>query len=201
MSTYNLKTGDILLFDNEGGGSMGVFSWLIKKATDSNITHVAMVLKDPVFISPVLKGYYVWESGWEGTPDPQDGKVKFGVQITPLEEILQSYQKTKGKIYVRRAQYEQDLFTTEKLEEIHKVVYNKVYDIVPKDWFEAMFRRDDDPQKTSRFWCSALVGYIYVQCGALHPDTDWSMIRPSDFVKNYLQYINGLSLEELTELI
>jgi len=31
MSKYNLKTGDILLFDYEGGGSMGIFSWLIKK--------------------------------------------------------------------------------------------------------------------------------------------------------------------------
>ena len=97
MSKYNLKTGDILLFDYEGGGSMGIFSWLIKKATKSNITHVAMVLKDPVFINSVLKGYYVWESGWEGTPDPQDGKVKFGVQITSLEDIIQSYKKRMVK--------------------------------------------------------------------------------------------------------
>ena len=98
MSKYNLNTGDILLFDYEGGGSMGIFSWLIKKATKSNITHVGMVLKDPVFINPSLKGYYVWESGWEGTPDPQDGKVKFGVQITPFEEIFQNYKKKNGKI-------------------------------------------------------------------------------------------------------
>ena len=46
-----------------------------------------------------LKGYYVWESGWEGTPDPQDGKVKFGVQITPFEEIFQNYKK-KNDSYV-----------------------------------------------------------------------------------------------------
>ena len=157
-------------------------------------------MKDPIWLHPSLKGTFLWESGWEGTPDPQDGQVKFGVQITPLEEILQSYQKTKGKIYVRRVRYKHDPFTHENLESIHKVVYDKVYDIVPKDWFEAMFRSDNDPQKTSRFWCSALVGYIYVQCGALHPGTDWSMIRPSDFVKNYLQYINGVTLEELTEL-
>jgi len=200
MSKYNLKTGDILLFDYEGGGSMGIFSWLIKKATKSNITHVAMVLKDPVFINPVLKGYYVWESGWEGTPDPQDGKVKFGVQITPLEEIIQSYKKKNGKIYVRRVTCPRDLFTTEKLLQIHEIVYNKIYDIIPKDWIEAMFRRDDNPQKTTRFWCSALVGYIYVQCDCLHPGTDWSIIRPSDFVENYLQYINDISLGELTEL-
>ena len=200
MSKYNLKTGDILLFDYEGGGSMGIFSWLIKKATKSNITHVGMVLKDPVFINPSLKGYYVWESGWEGTPDPQDGKVKFGVQITPLEEIIQSYKKKNGKIYVRRVTCPINLFTTEKLLQIHEIVYDKIYDIIPTDWIEAAFRRDDNPQKTPRFWCSALVGYIYTQCGCLHPGTDWSIIRPSDFVEDYLQYINDIELSELTEL-
>jgi len=200
MSKYNLNTGDILLFDYEGGGSMGIFSWLIKKATKSNITHVGMVLKDPVFINPSLKGYYVWESGWEGTPDPQDGKVKFGVQITPFEEIFQNYKKKNGKIYVRRVTCPINLFTTEKLLQIHEIVYDKIYDIIPTDWIEAAFRRDDNPQKTSRFWCSALVGYIYTQCGCLHPGTDWSMIRPSDFVEDYLQYINDIELSELTEL-
>ena len=200
MSKYNLNTGDILLFDYEGGGSMGIFSWLIKKATKSNITHVGMVLKDPVFINPSLKGYYVWESGWEGTPDPQDGKVKFGVQITPFEEIFQNYKKKNGKIYVRRVTCPVNLFTTEKLLQIHEIVYDKIYDIIPTDWIEAAFRRDDNPQKTSRFWCSALVGYIYTQCGCLHPGTDWSMIRPSDFVEDYLQYINDIELSELIEL-
>ena len=200
MSKYNLNTGDILLFDYEGGGSMGIFSWLIKKATKSNITHVGMVLKDPVFINPSLKGYYVWESGWEGTPDPQDGKVKFGVQITPFEEIFQNYKKKNGKIYVRRVTCPRNLFTTEKLLQIHEIVYDKIYDIIPTDWIEAAFRRDDNPQKTSRFWCSALVGYIYTQCGCLHPGTDWAMIRPSDFVEDYLQYINDIELSELTEL-
>ena len=200
MSKYNLNTGDILLFDYEGGGSMGIFSWLIKKATKSNITHVGMVLKDPVFINPSLKGYYVWESGWEGTPDPQDGKVKFGVQITPFEEIFQNYKKKNGKIYVRRVTCPINLFTTEKLLQIHEIVYDKIYDIIPTDWIEAAFRRDDNPQKTSRFWCSALVGYIYTQCGCLHPGTDWSIIRPSDFVEDYLQYINDIELSELTEL-
>ena len=198
MSKYNLKTGDILLFDYEGGGPMGFFSWLIKKATRSNITHVAMVLKDPVFINPVLKGYYVWESGWEGTPDPQDGMVKFGVQITPFEEIFQSYKKDKGKIYVRRVTCPIDLFTTEKLSQIHEIVYNKIYDIIPRDWIEAAFRRDDNPQKTSRFWCSALVGYIYTKCGLLKPDTDWSNLRASEFSVEYdnnIKFINGASLD------
>ena len=61
------------------------------------------------------------------------------------------------------------------------MVYEKPYDIAPKDWIQAFFRRDSVPQKTDRFWCSALIGYIYTKIGILDPNTDWSILRPSDF--------------------
>ena len=50
-----------------------------------------MVIKDPAFIHPSLKGTYIWESSWEGKPDPQDGEIKLGVQITPFLEIYDHY--------------------------------------------------------------------------------------------------------------
>ena len=84
----DLKTGDLLLFNNHSGGLFGTFTNLIKWGTHSNYTHVALVLKDPTFIHPSLKGLYVWESTYNGCPDPQDGKIKLGVQITPLLECL-----------------------------------------------------------------------------------------------------------------
>ena len=177
MSRFGLKTGDILLFSN-GGNS--IFSSLIKIFTYSQFTHIGMVLKDPDFINPSLKGYYIWESGIEEEPDPQDGKKKLGVQITPFEEIYQSYLQDKSTIYVRRVS-ECSNFNNTKLDEIHKVVYDKPYDIVPSDFIEALFRKDNEPQKISRFWCSALIGYIYTQCGILNSDTDWSILRPCDF--------------------
>ena len=65
----NLKTGDLILFDN---GGCNIFSMLIKYFTQSEITHIGMILKDPDFIDPPLQGYYVWESNYEGEPDPQD---------------------------------------------------------------------------------------------------------------------------------
>ena len=99
MSQFNLKTGDILLFSYHGDS---LFSYLIKKFTHNKFTHVAMVHKDPEFIHPSLKGYYLWESGEENYPDPQDNKKKLGVQITPFEEIYQSYAKTNSEIYLRR---------------------------------------------------------------------------------------------------
>ena len=138
-----------------------------------------MIIKDPTFISPCLKGTYVWESGWEGEYDPQDNKIKLGVQITPLKEILENF--SNSKVIIRKLNCPPITFTDEKLRKIHDIVYDKPYDIIPKDWIQAFFRKDGEPQKTDRFWCSALVGYIYTKCGILKSDTDWSILRPSDF--------------------
>jgi len=200
---YKLKTGDLLLFDNKGGGIMGIFSTLIKKITKSDISHIAMVLKDPDFVDPPLKGIYVWESNYEGKPDPQDGTIKFGVQITPIEEIFDYYRKNKSKVFVRRIICYPSIFSKNNLEDIHKVVYDKVYDITISDWIEAIERKDKKPQKTDRFWCSALVGYIYTKCGLLSPNTDWSILRPSDFTTKYsssLEFLNNACLDNEAQL-
>ena len=39
-------------------------------------------------------------------------------------------------------------------------------------------------QNTKRFWCSALVGYIYTKCGILSESTEWSCLSPADFSSN-----------------
>jgi len=175
----NLKTGDLILFCGHDTGIFSLLSGLIKYGTHSNFTHVGMVLVDPTFIHPALKGTYVWESSWEGTPDPQDNKTKLGVQITPIEQILKCF---KGSIAItRKLNCDPKHFSNENLKKVHDVVYGKPYDIHPSDWIEALFKTDIHPQKTDRFWCSALVGYIYTKCGILQPDTDWSIMRPSDF--------------------
>ena len=191
----NLETGDLLLFTEKGSGLFGFFLNMIKWATHSDYVHVAMVLKDPTFINPNLKGMYVWESSWEGKPDPQDGKIKLGVQITPLQEILDAYKKN-GHVFIRKLTAPKEKFDINKLTEVHNVVYNKPYDIVPTDWIEALLQKDLSPQKNSRFWCSALVGYIYTKCDILIPSTDWSIMRPSDFAitRENLRFVNGCYL-------
>ena len=78
----NFKTGDLLLFDYENYYGLGIFSYLIKKITHSNYSHIGMILKDPDFLEEPLQGYYLWQSDWTGYPDPQDGNKKLGVQIT-----------------------------------------------------------------------------------------------------------------------
>ena len=193
-----LKTGDLLLFNDQTHGAFGAFTKIIKWGTHSNYSHTAIVLRDPSFIHPSLKGLYVWESSKEDKPDPQDGKKKIGVQITPIDEVLSPYTRTGGHVYYRKVISEENLFTDEKLKEVHSVVYNKPYDIVPTDWIEAFLKKDPDPQKTSRFWCSALCGYIYTQCGLLNSNTDWSILTPNDLSLDgeNLTFCENVSLSE-----
>ena len=181
----SLKTGDLLLFSNHSSGFFGIFTSMIKWGTHSNYSHTGIILKDPVFINPSLKGLYVWESSYNGKPDPQDNKVKIGVQITPLYELIEEYKKTGGSIFARKVKstsqiHVKEIFNNNVLTDIHTVVYNKPYDIVPTDWIEAFLKYDHSPQKTDRFWCSALVGYIYTRVGILSDKTDWSVLTPND---------------------
>ena len=64
------------------------------------------------------------------------------------------------------------------------------------DWILALFRKDRKKQNTSRFWCSALVGYIFTKCGILNKNTDWSILRPCDFslMGEDLHFNKGFSL-------
>ena len=197
----DLKTGDLILCNyTKKGGFLSIFTRLIKWCTKSDYSHAGMILKDPSFLHPTLKGLYVWESTNPGEPDPQDGKVKFGVQISPLSELM-SYYKTRGHIYVRRVNCSPDLFSDVNLTKVHNVVYDKPYDVVPTDWLEALVKVDPEPQKTSRFWCSALVGYIYTKCGLLDKETDWSILAPANFSleREDLKFCNGVSLANVEE--
>lgn len=256
-----LKTGDLLLCDNLEQKGLGLFGWLIKYGSQSDFSHIAMVVVNPDFtyLDKPLKGVYVWQSGTSQIPDAEDGKRKIGVQLTPIVDFITTY---KGKIYLRRLHihfaedciennttiinigtgstalvtrninrnrlintftntigyiysgfsilkyllyksnqpiedkdededeykhkhknhyHTENPFTHDRMKEIHDCVYNKPYDIVVRDWIEAYCKKDPDPQKISRFWCSALAAFIYTKVGLLDEKTDWSIIRPSFF--------------------
>jgi hypothetical protein len=207
----NLKTGDLLLcsWHNPRCTSccdclFNNFDSCIKWGSHSNWTHSAIVLRDPTFIHPALKGLYVWESSKEPHADPQDGKKKIGVQITPLHELISCY-KGSGVIIVRPIHSDPNLLNEDNMKKVHDIVYGKPYDLNPIDWVEAFLKKDLNPQKTGRFWCSALCGYIYTKCGLLDPKTDWSILAPNDFdiaqdgINGGLEWTHGnwLGYEEL----
>jgi len=53
--------------------------------------------------------------------------------------------------------------------------------MVITDWIEAYCKKDRHPQKTSRFFCSALIGYIYTKLTLFDATVDWSILYPNFF--------------------
>tara|TARA_Y100000590_G_scaffold294719_1_gene332110 strand:+ start:303 stop:932 length:630 start_codon:yes stop_codon:yes gene_type:complete len=178
MNICDLQTGDIVLVSNYEKGMFNLFLDMIRYGTHSDYVHIGMIVKDPQFTEKPLSGTFFWESSYEGTPDPQDGKVKLGVQMTPIEDLFKNY--SSATFYVRKFN-DYSLFTEEALKEVHDIAYCKPYDINPRDWILALFQWDPTPQLTNRFWCSAFVGLILTKVGILEPETDWTIMRPCDF--------------------
>lgn len=179
-----METGDIILFNY----SHGFLSYFLKYVTHSNYTHVGLILVDPIYIHPCLKGKFVWQA------------LDDGMTIKPLSDVLKIYEDSK--VLYRKLIKNKEL-DHEKLREIDEKVRHSTYDFNVIDWIEAGIRVDSHPKKTDRFWCSALVGYIYTMLGILKEDTDWSILRPSDFSLDgeRLNFINDFKLAPYEELI
>lgn len=181
----NLQTGDLLLFSS----SLTWIDFLLKLFTSSKFTHIGVILKDPLYINDTLKGYYLLHSGLESFHDEEDGKIKYGVQISELSKVFDEYRdEKKGHLFVRRLKTERTEEFQQKMKQIHTVVHNKPYDLHPLDWLKAEFelrKHDDipfkDSHRTDSFWCSALVAYTYVRLGYLDESIPWTFIAPNQF--------------------
>ena len=173
----SLKTGDLLLFSElPSSCCMSCLDCLIKKCTKSKYSHSALVVVDPPW-EPKLKGTFVWESSWHGTPDPQDDTIKFGVQLTPLTFYTERY-PGRVSIWVRH-QVEKSVFDAQSLINIHKTVYKKLYDTRPSDWcLAAMCLRTT--RQTDSFTCSAFVSYVLTQQKILGANTCWTTISAAE---------------------
>lgn len=207
LEDYNLKTGDLIFCCYQGTGSCyslcyNIVSGIIRTFIKSNYSHVAMVLKDPVFLHPALRGLYLWECSSEKQADPQDNIHKLGVQITPLAELVNSY-TGNGHVAIRRIKCKDRnlLFSSINLEKIHNIVYRKPYDSNIIHLLEDVVKIDFDPQRTDKFVCSSFVAFIYTKCGLLDPKTNWDIITPFDFsfTSDRLKFINGAQLSDYEE--
>ncbi len=194
MNICDLQTGDLILISNYEKGIFNLFLDMIRYGTHSDYVHIGMIVKNPKFTDTPLEGTFLWESSYEGTPDPQDGKVKLGVQLTKIEDVLTHYHN--ANFFVRKFN-DYSLFTEEALKEVHEIAYCKPYDINPRDWIDALFQTDPTPQLTNRFWCSAFVGLILTKVGILVSETDWTIMRPCDFALDgeNLHYDKDVKLE------
>ena len=79
----SLQTGDLLLFHGRS-----LLDKLIQRGTGTPWCHVALVLRDPDFTAPRLKGLFIWESGSNTFADAENNTRKFGVQIVDAHKRL-----------------------------------------------------------------------------------------------------------------
>ena len=130
------------------------------------------------------------ESGYEDKPDSENDRIKFGVQLTKLEDVIKSY---KGDIFIRKLSCIRDESFYKKIDQIHSDVHNLPYDLNIFDWIKAgLHLKIGNVQKKNTYWCSALVCFIYVKCNFLQDTLPWTLISPEDFnsKKNYFKFIN-----------
>jgi len=156
-----------------------LFENVIKYFTGSEYTHVGIVLKDPTWIDPSLKGYYLWNSGTYNGGNAEDNNlVTLGVQLNPLYEYVSEY---KGEAYVRRLDMKKKELDLHELYAIHKEIHSAQYNTKIIDWICSYFNIDRHPYKTHRFWCSAFVSYVLYRMGFFKDLLNWDIIRPSFF--------------------
>tara|TARA_B100000927_G_scaffold277283_1_gene258765 strand:- start:999 stop:1706 length:708 start_codon:yes stop_codon:yes gene_type:complete len=179
------KTGDVLLFEhkaNVSSWSEAMMSFLdggISWFTQSKYSHVGIVVRDPEFTNPKLKGLFLLESNKEDIPDAENNEIKFGAEIIDLNYIIKNY---NGRIYWRQLECDRGEKFTELFANAHSIIHNRPYDLIITDWISAAFGLDNrNPQRTKTFWCSALVAFIYTQLGLLSPETKWTMVTPKMF--------------------
>lgn len=179
----NFETGDLILFSNKHWW----FSKLIERCTNSQFSHIGIIIKDPEFLNGEKKqGTYLLEStGFDNIIDSEDSEYKFGVQIVPLRERLKKYFENEGLVFIRSLSCRRDNNFYKKLGKAHSIVHNRPYDTDPQDWIKAKFDLEIGQVHNNRkFFCSALVAFIYVYLGLLPVSTPWTVIRPCDFDDN-----------------
>ena len=186
----DFETGDILLYH-----STCWYSKLIEFFTGSQYSHCSMILRDPVYIDPSLMGLFVIESSaGEICEDSESNHNIFGVQIIPLDKVLQEYSiKSNGNLYFRKLKCLRDSNFIQKITEVHHLVHHKPYDLCPIDWINGLFKIDSHVHNINTFWCSALLGYIYSYIGLLPASVPWSLISPGQFSSDskILKFQNG----------
>ncbi len=188
-------TGDLLLFN-----STAFYSRFIELLSGSKYSHVAYLIKNPTWLHPDLSGIYIFESGAEQSIDALSNNKIFGVQLTPIEEIIKEYKTAQyGYLYYVQNKFDRTNEYYEKLKNIILQTDTKKYDFNPIDWIKAEFNINIGERKINKFFCSALIGYIMEETEQLDKKIDWTCIAPRRYSvksKDVLPFINCEILPE-----
>lgn len=187
----DLKTGDIVLFSGKG-----FISWLIKKVTKNEYSHVGMIIRIDGFDFVAL-----WESTTlSDVPDIWHKKKK-GVQIVQLSERLRHYD---GKVAVRLLHdfefgENENKIITELRHEVNNRPYEKNFLSLAKSALDSTFLGKNKKKDLSSLFCSELVAEAYMRLGLIAKNQISSEYTPADFSeKRNLKLLKGVLGPEIT---
>lgn len=193
MTQINMNTGDLLIFHGTSW-----YSYLIEWFGGSRISHVGVYLHHPERIDGLLTGplalksptdQYVMHSAYGRSAET--GEYIFGVHIEPFEDVVAVY--GKSNVWVRKihAKRDEDFYT--RLVDAHTCLHAKPYDLTLVDWLQAEIRlkysdhfrpiMDRWVHRTDRFWCSAMVTYLFVRLNWVFPNVDWTFVTPYELTE------------------
>jgi hypothetical protein len=176
---YNLHTGDLILFSGEE-----IESEMIQMGTDSKYTHVAMVaVVDELHQLNGLKpNTYLLETiayQYDIKDEEREKTGTHGVQLTLAKDRFANYH---GNIYCRKLDINRDRAFWEKFNHIYDLIRGTPFNENPGDWILTGFFPELHRQNTpDKFFCSALMGFMFVNLGIFHSYYNWSNLRPKDF--------------------
>ncbi len=182
-----LRTGDIMLFS-----ASNFQSWLIRLATCSPYSHVAMVVRSPP-LSDAARGahgpLYVWHSPAtriRGVPDVLTGCEKRGPQLNDLSLLMRN---AFCCVHLRRLRCQTTKVSTPALLCWMRTEVPKKYE---RDYVQLWRSAYDGPggrnrRDLSSYFCSELVAQAYIEAGLLdgsvQPSNEYT---PADFAGDRL---------------
>lgn len=176
MYTYrevrpDIDTGDLVLFSGKGGVSVGI-RWV----TRSRWSHVGMALRVPEWNIILL-----WEATpFSNVPDVESGRLRQGVQLTPLSEQLKRYEGTAA---IRHLHVHRTPEMLSALQNYRKEVKGRPYEqsrleLIRSAWDGPFGANKED---LSSLFCSELVAEAYQRMGLLPDHPPSNEYTPANF--------------------
>jgi len=204
-----LETGDLLLYQ-----TYELSTETVSYFTPCTYTHVSIILKRPTWLDPELTDdYYILESVIDNTKGDISHSASKDIKVISLHYVYDNYTMNQlGHLYVRKLHAQIPIHKIhERVKHAHDTIKNDTYDTSVSNWITALRLMDTKVSSFNLFyqyhnrktmWCSALVAYVYKECGFLSPDIPWTIVNPCDFGahtdRQNLKFINcTLDNEEL----
>lgn len=173
------QSGDLLIYD-----TYSKWGQVVKYASNSNYTHVAIIIRDPYWLNECIPrectrdwtGLYILHASPSllDRPSLDTGKVTFGVQVNKFSDI--EIENRLGSIlYYREMHQDIDHTVLKRLYTTHSTLpYDKYFHC----WlYQYMFQQTID----HKINCSILVAKLLEYIGWTNP-THYTLSKPSDYI-------------------